>query len=116
MHGLSSSRPQRSEWNCAGAERCRWSASRSISKLQLLISEQELRFGVGRADTIQLSPCANQGRTWYKDDLLRSQKRSGNIRCDRLPRAIRRGWQKGYPVIESTDGCALSQKHRKTFE
>ena len=38
---------------------------------------------------VRLSARASQSRTWHEDDLPRSEEGSGNIRCDRLPEAIR---------------------------
>src|SRR6478752_1940508 len=89
MYGLPPSRAECSEWNRAGTERRRQPTGRSISKLQLLISEQELRPGLGRADPDQLFARARQTRPGHKDDLPWSEKGSRNIGRDRVPEAIR---------------------------
>src|ERR1041385_76314 len=109
MHGLSSGRAKRSEWNRTGAKRRGWAAGRPISELQLLVGEQELRSGVGRADFIQLSSRASQSGTWHKDDLPGSDERTGDIRRNRLPQAIRPGRQTGGSIIDA--GSDRSEEH-----
>src|SRR4051812_20231436 len=101
MHGLSSGRAKRSEWNRTGAKRRGWAAGRTISELQLLVGEQELGSGVGRADFIQLSPRASQSGTWHEDDLPGSDERTGYIGRDRLPEAIRLRRQTGWSIIDA---------------
>jgi hypothetical protein len=88
----------------------RWPAGRPVSKLWVLISEQKLRLGVGRADVIRLSPRTGQRRTGHKDDFLWFERGSGNIRFDRLPEAIRRKWQTDWPMIKTGRGASFSDR------
>ena len=57
----------------------------SANKTSGLVWDERTLFGYLRAPA--------KSRTWHEDDLLRTEERPGNIRCDRLPAAIRCRWQ-----------------------